>query len=150
MKENKILQRGRYLDTDIYFDEFNKDFDNYDFVDIVISPGSGYTFGIKIDRSIWTCGYNVYGQLGLGDTTNRNVFTKVNIDNVKKISSYSYNTFILKNDGTIYSCGLNERGALGLGDTTNRNTFTKVNIDNVKDVICGGLHTFIIKNDGTV
>ncbi|MBF9984184.1 hypothetical protein I4O28_05740, partial [Clostridioides difficile] len=142
MKENKISQRGRYLDTDIYFSEFDKDFDNYDFVEMVTSPGSGYTFGIKIDGSIWACGYNYSGQLGLGDTTNRNTFTKVDIDNVKKIVSYSYNAFILKNDGTLYSCGLNERGALGLGDNVQRNVFTKVNIDNVKDVICGALHTF--------
>ncbi|MGX4236244.1 hypothetical protein ACWJV2_19540, partial [Clostridioides difficile] len=68
---------------------------------------------------------NSSGQLGLGDTVNRNVFTKVDIDNVKDVICGGNQTFVIKNDGGIWSCGSNSSGQLGLGDTVNRNVFTK-------------------------
>ncbi|HBG8494526.1 TPA: hypothetical protein KRH27_004001, partial [Clostridioides difficile] len=93
--------------------------------------GMYYTFIIKNDNTVWCVGENSKGQLGLGDTTQRNVFTKVGIDNVKEIICGMYHTFIIKNDNTVWACGLNNYGQLGLGDATNRNVFTKVDIDNV-------------------
>ena len=116
---------------------------------------AGFTFIIKNDGSVWVCGSNSYGQLGLGDTTERHSFTQVtiNISDVKQIACGQYHTFILKNDGSVWSCGRNNDGKLGLGDTTDRTTFTQVttNINNdVKQVACGGSHTIILKNDGTV
>ena len=121
-----------------------------------IACGQYHTFILKYDGSIWSCGYNSTGQLGLGDTTNRNTFTQVttNINNdVKQVACGYKHTCILKNDGSIWSCGSNNTGQLGLGDTTNRNTFTQVttNINNdVKQVACGYKHTCILKNDGSI
>ena len=109
---------------------------------------------LKNDGTLWNCGANNYGQLGLGDGTNRNIFTKIttNVDDIKSVyCGYGY-TFILKNDGTLWGCGDNQYGQLGLGDTTNRNTFTQIttNADDIKSVYCGGFHTLILKNDGTL
>ena len=114
--------------------------------------GYRHTVILKIDGSVWSCGWNVYGELGLGNTTTKTTFTQVttNINNdVKQIACGSYHTVILKNDGSIWSCGANNNGQLGLGDTTNRNTFTQVTND-VKQIDCGDNHTFILKNDGSV
>ena len=109
---------------------------------------------LKNDGTLWGCGYNGYGQLGLGDTNNRNIFTQVttNTDDIKKIYCGWNHTFILKNDGTLWSCGKNDFGNLGLGDTTNRTTFIQVttNTDNIKSVCCSMSHTFILENDGTL
>ena len=121
-----------------------------------INDGYDHTVILKNDGSVWSCGYNNSGQLGLGDTTQRTTFTQVttNINNdVKQISCGSYHTFILKNDGSIWSCGANSSGQLGLGNTTTYKSFTKVttNINNdVKQIVCGGIHTFIIKTDGSI
>ena len=121
-----------------------------------IACGSGFTFILKNDGSVWACGSNYNGQLGLGDTTQRNTFTQVttNINNdVKQIACGSTHAFILKNDGTVWSCGYNTNGELGLGDSDSKNTFTQVstNINNdVKQIACGDWHTFIIKNDGSL
>ena len=121
-----------------------------------IACGFAHTIILKNDGSVWACGYNNAGQLGLGDTTDRNTFTQIttNINNdVKQIDCGYYHTFILKNDGSVYSCGRNGSGQLGLNDTTNRNVFTQVttNINNdVKQVVCGSEQTFILKNDGSV
>ena len=116
--------------------------------------GQHYTFVLKNDGTLWGCGRNSYGQLGLGDTTNRNTFTQVttNTDNIKDVYCGEHHTFILKNDGTLWSCGCNERSQLGLGDGYNRTTFTKIttNADDVKEIYYGGSHTFMLKNDGTL
>ena len=100
---------------------------------------------------MWGCGKNNYGQLGLGDTNNRNVFTKIT-NNIKSAYCGEYYTIILKNDGTLWGCGYNNYGQLGLGDTNNRTAFTKIttNIDNIKSVYGGGEHTIILKKDGTL
>ena len=120
-----------------------------------IACGDDFTVILKNDGTVWACGDNSKGQLGLGDTTQKTSFTKVttNISNVKQIVCGGSHTYILKNDGSVWSCGLNDAGQLGLGDTTNRNTFTKVttNISNdAKQIVCGDGHTVILKNDGSV
>ena len=123
-----------------------------------ITCGYIHTVVLKNDGSIWSCGKNEYGQLGLGDTDIISIFTQVttNINSdVKQITCGSYHTFILKNDDSLWSCGDNEYGQLGLNDTTNRTTFTQVttNINNdVKQVICDAcsVHIFILKNDDSL
>ena len=113
--------------------------------------GDLYTLILQNNGTLWGCGRNSEGQLGLGDTNGRATFTKIT-DNVKSAHCGFYHTFILKNDGTLWSCGLNGNGQLGLGDTNNRNTLTQItaNADNVKSVYCGDYHTLILKNDGTL
>ena len=115
---------------------------------------SGHSLILKNDGTLWGCGLNNHGQLGLGDTTNRTTFTQIttNADNVKSVYCGCDHTLILKNDGTLWSTGCNEHGQLGLGDTTNRTTFTQVttNTDNIKEIYCAGYHILILKNDGTL
>ena len=126
------------------------------------------TFMLKNDGSLWACGNNDKGQLGLGDTTQRNVFTQVttNINNdVKQVScSLCNHVMIVKNDGSLWGCGSNERYQLGLGSDSDKKIFTQVTNDvnnDVKEVYCTGTmyvsgsnqyngSTFIVKNDGSL
>ena len=89
---------------------------------------SDHSLILKNDGTLWGCGLNNYGQLGLGDTTNRITFTQIttNTDNIKSVYCGWGYTLILKNDGTLWSCGDNRYGQLGLGDTTNRYNFTEI------------------------
>ena len=107
---------------------------------LFIKNKDGYIYGI---------GKNNYGQLGLGDTTDRTTFTKIDIDNVKNIYYNGEHSFIIKNDGTLWGCGYNSYGQLGLGDTDKRTTFTKVtaNVDNIKDIFTLGHGSYILKED---
>lgn len=68
--------------------------------------------------SVWTCGSNNYGQLGLNDTIDRNLPTQIPDFNdvVKLINGISY-TFAIKKDNTVWGWGANGTGHLGLGDS---------------------------------
>jgi alpha-tubulin suppressor-like RCC1 family protein len=92
--------------------------------------GRYHTFVIKNDGTVWATGRTANGELGLGDTTDRNTFTQLSssFNNPKQISCGEYHTFIVKQDGTVWATGWNYYGQLGLGDTTNRSSFTQVNI----------------------
>jgi len=121
-----------------------------------IACGDDHTFILKNDGSVWACGNNNYGELGLNSTTNTTTFTQVttNINNdVKQIVCGNSYTFILKNDGSLWATGYNASGQLGLGNKDNTTTFTQVtaNVNNdVKQIVCGYFHTFILKNDGSI
>ena len=116
--------------------------------------GGMHTIILKNDGTLWGCGWNKDGQLGLGDKDNRTTFTIIGINsgNIKEIYSSGDHTIILKNDNTLWTCGYNDYGSLGLGDTNDRYIFTQItnNVDNVKLIWCGGHHTLILKNDGTL
>lgn len=70
------------------------------------------------------CGYNGSGNLGLGNTTQTNSWTKTK-DNVINIFASSLCAFCVSGD-TLYATGWNGLGHLGLGDTTQRNVWTQV------------------------
>ena len=110
------------------------DMSNLDLSKVVqVACGHYHTFILYDDGSVWSCGYNYAGQLGLGDTTDRTTFTKVtaNINyDVKEFYCTNINNentvFIVKNDGSVWGSGYNLYGRLGTGDTTNKNVFTQI------------------------
>ena len=121
-----------------------------------ISCGHSHMFILKTDGSIWGCGKNEFGQLGLNDSNDRNVFTKVteNINNdVAQVYCGYDSTYMLKNDGTVWACGGNSYGELGLGITENVFVFTQVSIDlpsPVKQISGGHLHAMLLTEDGNL
>ena len=46
---------------------------------------SEHSLILKNDGTLWNCGCNDYGELGLGDTTSRTIFTEItdNVDDTK-------------------------------------------------------------------
>jgi len=81
---------------------------------------------------VWAWGRNAYGELGVGNTSNVLVPTKVtalngvNIVDVQLSKAYyyigRYHTLFLADDGSLYACGYNAEGQLGIGNTTNQST----------------------------
>ncbi len=81
-----------------------------------------------VDGDLYTWGYNIYGQLGLGDIDSRNVPTKVttfNSGTVEQISLGNTHSAAIA-DGDLYTWGNNSQGQLGLDDTDNRYVPTEV------------------------
>lgn len=107
---------------------------------------------IDANGDLWSWGYNGYGQLGHGDTTQRdNPEQVVGISGVNRIlvigdDAHSDGaqpcafTYLLMNNGDIMCCGYNGFGQLGQGDTTQRNSFVPLSgsFVNIKDLAIGG------------
>ena len=76
--------------------------------------GENYTFILKNDGTLWSCGCNDYGQLGLGDAINRTTFTQIttNTDDIKSVYCGESYVLILKNDNTLWGCGNNSGGQI--------------------------------------
>ena len=96
-----------------------------------VGDGCGYeldhTIALKNDGTVWTWGYNYYGQLGDGTTTNRSTPVQVSgLSGVTAIAGGGNHTIALKNDGTVWTWGYNYSGQLGDGTTTDRNTPVQV------------------------
>ncbi|EFO33891.1 regulator of chromosome condensation, RCC1 [Roseibium sp. TrichSKD4] len=96
---------------------------------------------VKADGTIRTFGYNNYGQLGLGNTSNTNSPQNPGIEGnggIKQVLGYGgYNyasLAVLHNDGTLLTTGYNGNGQLGVGHTSHRSSFTPVHIMKHKPV----------------
>lgn len=154
--DNTLYGTGRNTDGQLGLGDVTKvvNFTKIDVSDIQkINAGTAHAVILKKDGTVWTTGYNYYGQLGLSDSgagTDRKIFTKVDVEDVKDIYCGNENTFALKKDGTVWATGYNSQGQLGLGDANARNIFTKIDIDNIKQIACGSSHTLVLKKDGTV
>ena len=68
---------------------------------------------------LWSWGYNDYGQLGQGDTTNLSSPKQIGaLTTWSALASGFWSTVATKTDGTLWSWGYNNHGQLGQGDTT--------------------------------
>lgn len=63
------------------------------------------TFLIDMNNDVWCCGDNQYGQLGLGDNNDRNIFTKVDIGKSIQITCSKSDTFLIDENNTLFACG---------------------------------------------
>ena len=81
---------------------------------------------LKNDGTLCGCGYNGYGQLGLGDFNNRSTFTQVttNVDDVKSLpNQYNIPTII-----KIYDLNT------GLVETLDTNNFRNIPVDKFEKI----------------
>jgi len=102
--------------------------------------GNGYITGIKQiaigifhslfltnDGTVFGCGRNIEGQLGIGNNNDINTLQQViDATNIKQISTGSAHSLFLKYDGTVFSCGRNIEGQLGIGNFDNQHTLQQV------------------------
>jgi len=117
-----------------------------------ISCGEDHTALLLNDGTVWTWGWNCYGELGLGDTKQRNIPMEIpDLKNIIDISCGNYHTCAVNRYGIVYSFGNNQYGQLGLGDTKHRSIPTIIpTIRNINSVSGGFLHTAVIDINGDV
>src|SRR5881628_2032757 len=87
---------------------------------VAVAAGWGHSVALKSDGTVWAWGYNGYGQLGDGTTTQR--LTPVQVSGssgVIAIATGQYFSLALKSDGTVWAWGYNYYGQLGNGNTSN-------------------------------
>lgn len=120
----------------------------------------GYTnsFGLKSNNgTVWSWGWNLYGQLGDGSVSNRSSpVSMVGAHSFVEISAGEYQFWGLKSDGSLWGCGYNYDGELGInsGDTLGnigRSSPTSVVGNHAFTKVRGGRYaTYALKSDGSV
>ena len=115
-------------------------------------PGKGGCFAIKEDYSLFAWGYNGFGRLGLGDTTDRSSPVQVGSLTDWKSAAFGFEAaFFVKTDGTLWAVGRNNYGQLGVGDTTDRSSPVQIgSLTTWRTVMGSRAQTSAIKTDGTL
>lgn len=128
-------------------------------------PSTWALYVLYEDGDLYVIGYNAFGQLGIGNTTQQTklILSNTNVRDVYT-NSVGYHqdyisTFIVKNDGTLWSVGENGVGQLGLGSPSDYNTswsqvdLTFLGSDSIDKIIIGGcLYTpvYLLSTGGKV
>ena len=124
---------------------------------LLAACGSEHSLFLEDIGSLWSCGLNSHGQLGLGDHEDRtfpHLVTYYNENNIKikSLACGRLHSMVIDEEENIWSFGSNEHGQLGLAnDSYTYSTpqlidyFTKMDII---EIACGCCHSIVIDVDG--
>jgi hypothetical protein len=121
-----------------------------------VACGNEHTSAIKTNGTLWSWGNNVYGQLGLNNTTSP-ISSPTQIygggTDWKQVSCGYAHTAAIKTDGTLWCWGSNGYRQSGYFDNLEVPSLSipwSVGGTDWKQVACGFYHTAAIKTDGTL
>lgn len=119
-----------------------------------ISARVNASIAIQSDGTLWTWGMNTYGQLGLGDTTDRNSPTQISStikwSNIIDGAPSGYFMAAIQSNGTLWAWGLNSWGQLGTSDQTNYSSPVQVGtLSSWVEVSGGNSFAVGLQNNGT-
>lgn len=119
-------------------------------VDGGVFSSTAHTGAVKSDGTLWTCGYNLSGTLGVGDLINRSSPTQVGgLTTWKQVSCGYAHMAAVKTDGNLWTWGRNGRGQLGNNTTSNTSSPVQV-MTACASVSCGYDRTAVVKTNGTL
>ncbi|MCK5160289.1 MAG: pre-peptidase C-terminal domain-containing protein, partial [Candidatus Aureabacteria bacterium] len=121
---------------------------------ISIETGHHYGLALKSDKTVWSWGWNPYGNLGLGADAPEYQPVPAQIlglEDIISIESGAYQGFAVKSDGTVWAWGYNGGDAVGDGSGEDQWSPVLLGLDDVISVASGGTWVSIaLKSDGTV
>jgi alpha-tubulin suppressor-like RCC1 family protein len=118
----------------------------------ITGGGQRSVFALKTDGTLWAWGFNMFGELGIGDLDPRSSPVQVGSDTDWSYVSSGYRiTYALKTDGTFWSWGYGPGGGLGHNDEISHSSPVQVGSDtNWKRVEAGNYIGVAIRTDGTL
>ena len=120
---------------------------------VQVSGGNGHSLGLRANGTAWGWGFNQYGRLGDGTTTNRSSPVSVvgGFTDWVQVSAGSRHSLGLRANGTAWGWGANYQGYLGDGTTTNRSSPVSVvgGFTDWVQVAAGYQHSLGLKSNGT-
>lgn len=98
---------------------------------LMVACGAYHTLLLKEDHTLWACGSNTTGALGIGDLPNQLDPVQVGDDeDWAFIEAGDYCSFAIKEDGSLWSWGQGLNGTLGLGfDLYQTNVPVQIGLD---------------------
>ena len=112
----------------------------------VFNFSDSYCAAITTNGDLYMWGYNAYGQVGNGTTTDQKTPFKV-LSNVASISIDGFHSAAITTNGDLYMWGRNQRGQVGNGATTIQKTPVKV-LSNVASVSISSMESAAITANG--
>lgn len=116
---------------------------------IGFASGNAHSLFLKNDNTVWACGANTNGELGIGSTEGSTVPVQIEtLNNVLQITAYESYNLALKDDGTVWAWG-SLNGVL----TDSKKILLPTQIKELSDVIqivVGSEFCLCLKKDGTV
>jgi len=142
-------------DTDEYSSPVQEVSSSTDWSSCATKKGGKYTqAAIKTDGTLWSWGYNGFGQLG----TNNTISYSSPVQEVSSSTNWSSfdiaeeHVVAIKSDGTLWAWGEGQYGRLGTNITTRCSSPVQEasSSTNWSKVFVGDKHTIAIKTDGTL
>ena len=120
-----------------------------------VACGYRYTFAIQSPGTLWSWGYNVYGNLGLNNTTGTSSPIQVFVPATgvwKTIGkTFGSSQIAIQSNGTLWTWGLNSNGQLGLNTTVAVSSPTQVGTSSTWTQVTGGsFFQLAIQSPGTL
>jgi alpha-tubulin suppressor-like RCC1 family protein len=116
-----------------------------------VAAGEAHTVILKSDGTVWTMGYNGYGQLGDGTTTGRMTPIQVSgLTDVVAVAAGRHTSMAITSTGALYVWGWNGNGQVGDGTTTSRSTPVQSALTNVVAIAGGEKHSVALISNGDV
>ena len=114
-----------------------------------MAAGAYHSMILRLDGSVWTTGWNMYGQLGDGTTKDRNFYHKVAI-NTKTVAAGTRHSVILKDDGSVWTTSFNMETAVEDYEEPVTGVFMQAMASGGEAVVVSSYHSMVLKNDGTI
>lgn len=108
---------------------------------------------IDFNNQVWCWGYNLYGRLGLGDTSQRDAPVQVSSFSAKFLESGYFHTCAISSasgsDNQVFCWGRNNKGQLGIGSTTDQYSPQQITGYGAGAgmISSGGYHTCAVSTD---
>ncbi len=116
-----------------------------------VAAGTYHTCGLLAGGGVKCWGYNGYGEIGDGTTTQRDAPVPVSsVSNAVDVCAGGFHSCALIADGTAQCWGYNGYGEIGNGTTSNATSPVAVTgLSNAVSITCGEYHTCATIADGT-
>ena len=132
---------------------------------VQLAAGNSQSMALASDGTVYTWGWNQYGQLGNGTTTNSRIpvavvttGTPLAGKTISQIAAGNAHALAMTDDGTVYTWGWNQYGQLGNNSTINsslpvivKTTGTPLAGKMITQIASGGSpNSLVLANDGTM
>jgi len=127
---------------------------------VSIATGDYHSLALDSYGRVWASGDNKYGQLGLGNNINQNLFQLVTLPatptntKIVSIAADGYHSLALDSNGGVWAAGFNRDKQLGLDDTSEQSWFKPVTISGLPisakiiSIAAGDRHSLALDSEG--
>ncbi len=115
-----------------------------------IAAGNHHSLFVKNDGSLWTMGWNNYGQLGNGTTNSISRPMQIVAGGVTAISAGARHSLFLKSDGSLWGMGEDWPGYLVDGTYQYSSRPQMIVASDVTAITGGWGHNLLLKSDGSL